>query len=63
MRSLVMLLFLSTAASAAAQDWRAASLEPVGLAPNPQTTPEAVVQVYGARTRGLTLIPERAYYC
>ena len=48
-----MLLFLSTAASAAAQDWRAASLEPVGLAPNPQTTPEAVVQVYGARTRGL----------
>jgi len=48
-----MLLFLSTAASAAAQDWRAASLEPVGLAPNPRTTPEAVVQVYGARTRGL----------
>ncbi len=48
-----MLLFLSSVASAAAQDWRAASREPVGLAPSPRTTPEAVVQVYGARTRGL----------
>ena len=32
-----------------AQDWRTASTEPVGLAPDPATTPEAVVQVYGAR--------------
>ncbi len=31
------------------QDWRTASREPVGLAPDPQTTPEAVVQVYAAR--------------
>lgn len=33
-------------------DWRAASREPVGLAPDPAHTPEAVVQVYGARTVG-----------
>ena len=31
------------------QDWRTASREPVGLAPDPQTTQEAVVQVYAAR--------------
>jgi hypothetical protein len=42
--------FFSTAASAA--DWRTASREPVGLAPDPATTPEAVIQVYGARTVG-----------
>jgi Protein of unknown function (DUF3750) len=30
-------------------DWRTASREPIGLAPNPATTPEAVVQVYSAR--------------
>jgi hypothetical protein len=32
------------------RDWRTASREPAGLAPNPATTPEAVVQVYAART-------------
>lgn len=31
-------------------DWRTASREPVGLAPDPASTPEAVVQVYAART-------------
>ena len=31
-------------------DWRTASREPVGLAPDPAATPEAVVQVYAART-------------
>jgi len=31
-------------------DWRSASREPVGLAPDPAETPEAVVQVYAART-------------
>jgi hypothetical protein len=31
------------------EDWRTASREPVGLAPDPATTIEAVVQVYGAR--------------
>ena len=30
-------------------DWRTASRAPVGLAPDPATTPEAVVQVYAAR--------------
>ena len=35
-----------------AVDWRTASHEPVGLAPDPARTPEAVVQVYAARTIG-----------
>ena len=30
-------------------DWRTASRQPTGIAPDPATTPEAVVQVYGAR--------------
>lgn len=33
-------------------DWRTASLEPVGLAPDPLQVQEAMVQVYGARTMG-----------
>jgi uncharacterized protein DUF3750 len=37
---------------APARDWRSASQEPVGLAPDPGTTPDAVVQVYAARTVG-----------
>jgi hypothetical protein len=36
-----------------AQDWRTASSEPVGLAPDPAKTPEPLVQVYGARTWGM----------
>ena len=32
-----------------AADWRTASREPAGLAPDPASTPEAVVQVYSAR--------------
>lgn len=35
---------------ALAQYWWNASREPVDLAPDPATTPEAVVQVYGARS-------------
>ena len=35
-----------------AQDWRTASQEAVGLAPDPATHPEAVVQVYAARVIG-----------
>lgn len=35
-----------------AQDWRTASQEPVGLAPEPSAHPEAVVQVYAARVIG-----------
>ena len=33
-------------------DWRTASREPVGLAPDPAELKEAVVQVYGARASG-----------
>jgi hypothetical protein len=40
-------------ASVTAQDWRTASREPVGLAPDPALVREAVVQVYGARTLGV----------
>ena len=36
-------------AGCATGDWRTASREPVGLAPDPATTTEAVIQVYGAR--------------
>ena len=43
------LLFLHATSDAHAADWRTASREPVGLAPDPATTPEAVVQVYSAR--------------
>jgi hypothetical protein len=42
-------LVLAAAVGASRQDWRTASREPVGLAPDPATTSEAVVQVYGAR--------------
>jgi len=34
---------------AASPDWHTTSRQPVGLAPDPVTTPEPVVQVYGAR--------------
>lgn len=39
-------------ATVTAQDWRGASRDPIGLAPDPALVKEAVVQVYGARTRG-----------
>ena len=41
-----------TVGRVSAQDWRTASQEPVGLAPDPATHPEAVVQVYAARVIG-----------
>ena len=50
--SALMLFVLLVGRSVIAQDWRTASSEPVGLAPDPAATPEAVVQVYGARTWG-----------
>lgn len=37
---------------AMAGDWRTASRASVGIAPDPRTTPEAVVQVYAARAWG-----------
>jgi hypothetical protein len=43
------LAYLSFSGQLAASDWRTASREPAGLAPDPATTPEAVVQVYSAR--------------
>jgi hypothetical protein len=36
----------------APRDWRYGNDEPAGLAPDPAKTPEAVVQVYGARVSG-----------
>ncbi len=43
------LAYLTFSGQLAARDWRTASREPAGLAPDPATTPEAVVQVYSAR--------------
>jgi hypothetical protein len=43
------LVYLSFSGQLPARDWRTASREPAGLAPDPATTPEAVVQVYSAR--------------
>lgn len=56
-RLIYAVLFLVVGAGAAglvgmtvmASDWRTASREPAGIAPDPSTTPEAVVQVYIAR--------------
>ena len=42
-------LIAATPHQAQAQYWWNASREPVGIAPDPATTPEAIVQVYGAR--------------
>jgi hypothetical protein len=55
---LVLYAFLAAMITAAASrmyasdDWRTASREPVGLAPDPALVQEAMVQVYGARTIG-----------
>jgi hypothetical protein len=43
------LAYLDRVESGPASDWRTASREPVGLAPDPRTTLEPVVQVYAAR--------------
>jgi hypothetical protein len=43
------LAYLDRVESGPAGDWRTASRASVGLAPDPRTTPEAVVQVYAAR--------------
>jgi hypothetical protein len=44
--------YLASSEQLAARDWRTASREPAGLAPDPAATPEAVVQVYAARAWG-----------
>ena len=48
----MLLLTALYGALVSAADWRTASHAPTGLAPDPAKTPEAVVQVYGARTWG-----------
>jgi hypothetical protein len=45
-------LALLAGRAAIAQDWRTASSEPAGFAPDPAIHQDAVVQVYGARTWG-----------
>jgi len=45
-------LVIGAAVARSQGDWRSASSEPVGLAPDPARTPEAVVQVYAARVWG-----------
>ena len=52
----VVAVALVTVGCVTGQDWRNASREPVGLAPDPASTTEAIVQVYAARAvswRGL----------
>jgi hypothetical protein len=43
------LLVIATGRASLSGDWRTASRASTGLAPDPATTPEAVIQVYGAR--------------
>jgi hypothetical protein len=43
------LAYVDRVESGASGDWRTASRDAVGLAPNPATTPEPVIQVYAAR--------------
>ncbi len=45
----VAISILAITGEVSASDWRTASREPAGLAPDPATTREAVVQVYAAR--------------
>jgi len=47
-----LILALVGACTTTTHDWRSASSEPAGLAPDPATEREALVQVYAARTRG-----------
>ena len=48
----LILLILLGLTSCSTNDWRTASREPAGMAPNPALTREAVLQVYGAPTWG-----------
>jgi Protein of unknown function (DUF3750) len=49
---LIAALYVGWSNKVSADDWRTANRGPAGFAPDPATTPEAVVQVYGARTVG-----------
>ena len=46
-------LVIGACSAVTAEDWRSTSPEPASLAPDPGVVKEAVVQVYGARTRGV----------
>jgi hypothetical protein len=48
----IVCLVLVLANCSSNKDWRTASRESAGLAPDPQTTEEAVLHVYGARAWG-----------
>jgi hypothetical protein len=48
----VVALALTAASRGFAQDWRTASQEPVGVAPDPAVEHDAIVQVYAARVWG-----------
>lgn len=47
-----MMVLLVLLAGCSSGDWRTASREPAGIAPDPASTPEAVIQVYAASTWG-----------
>lgn len=51
-RFFALLLLTVTLTGCANQDWKTASREPAGIAPAPEDTPEAVIQVYGAPVYG-----------
>jgi hypothetical protein len=50
-RTLIALAVLGLA-GCSSRDWRTASREPAGIAPDPAVTREAVLQIYGARAWG-----------
>ncbi len=49
---LTILMGLAVVSCSPDQDWRTASREPAGIAPDPRVTEEAVLQVYGASAWG-----------
>jgi len=51
-RLLILLYFVTAVSGCAAKDWRTASRESAGIAPDPSITKEAVVQAYAAPTWG-----------
>jgi hypothetical protein len=51
-RFLIHLCLIATISGCAAKDWRTASRESAGIAPDPALTKEAVVQAYAAPTWG-----------
>jgi len=52
LRVALFLVAMILSACSSNQDWRSASREPAGIAPDPARTPEAVLQVYGADAWG-----------